>query len=108
MLFMFSGKDNRKTSELPRLLPQDQSDPSRKSLIEEVKGDKHKLTRNNQPCTTNPGGTPSSQQGEEVPEHSVFITSSSGPSRKVKVKVTLPRVKSAAEVDLEVFEVRLG
>ena len=95
-----SEKD-KKTTDLPRLIPQSQQKASGQRLIEEIKG----RSGDAQPKSI-PPSTP-----KEILEHSVFVTApttSSGCPQKVKVKVKLLDVRSAAEIDLVVFEVREG
>eukprot|EP00731_Ephydatia_muelleri_P017669 Em0010g767a len=97
------GEKDKKTTDLPRLIPQSQQKASGQRLIEEIKG----RSGDAQPKSI-PPSTP-----KEILEHSVFVTApttSSGCPQKVKVKVKLLDVRSAAEIDLVVFEdhIQLG
>ena len=119
-------KDNRKSTDLPRLIPQSQQIPSGQRLIEEIKGKSKDAQPKSTPPSLAPKSTPPSLAPKSTPpplapkstppslgskgklEHSVFVTNSTGHSQKVKVKVKLLEIRSAAEIDLVVFEVCEG
>ena len=125
-LYHLSEKDNRKSTDLPRLIPQSQQIPSGQRLIEEIKGKSKDAQPKSTPPSLAPKSTPPSLAPKSTPpplapkstppslgskgklEHSVFVTNSTGHSQKVKVKVKLLEIRSAAEIDLVVFEVCEG